>query len=75
MLHSSKVEQVEKVLAQHIARLRVSLQHASGALTGPEEGSDAWLLLNALIWPNVIAALAWAPWVIEQVERAMLGDG
>lgn len=49
MLQSSKVEQIEKVLAQHIARLRVSLQHASGALTGPEEGSDAWLLLNAFI--------------------------
>ncbi len=49
MIHSSDVEQVEKILAQHIARLRASLQHASGEISGPEEGSDAWLLLNAFI--------------------------
>jgi two-component system, sensor histidine kinase PdtaS len=49
VIHSSDVEQVEKILAQHIARLRVSLQHASGEFSGPEEGSDAWLLLNAFI--------------------------
>ncbi|HXL38625.1 MAG TPA: hypothetical protein VN954_15650, partial [Ktedonobacteraceae bacterium] len=49
MIHSSNVEQVEKILAQHIARLRASLQHASGEISGPEEGSDAWLLLNAFI--------------------------
>ncbi len=49
MIHSSDVEQVEKILAQHIARLRASLQHASGEFSGPEEGSDAWLLLNAFI--------------------------
>jgi len=40
---------VEQVLAQHITRLKVCLQHASGESYGPEEGSDAWLLLNALI--------------------------
>lgn len=40
---------VEQVLAQHIARLRVCLQQVSGDSYGPEEGSDAWLLLNALI--------------------------
>ncbi|MBV9231766.1 MAG: GAF domain-containing protein [Chloroflexi bacterium] len=40
---------VERVLAQHITQLRVGLQHASGNSYGPEEGSDAWLLLNALI--------------------------
>jgi two-component sensor histidine kinase len=49
VIHSSDVEQVEKILAQHIARLRASLQHASGEISGPEEGSDAWLLLNAFI--------------------------
>src|SRR5579884_777687 len=36
------------VLAQHIARLKVCLQNVSGDSYGPEEGSDAWLLLNAL---------------------------
>ena len=49
MIDSSDVEQVEKILAQHIARLQASLQDASGEISGPEEGSDAWLLLNAFI--------------------------
>ncbi len=49
MIHSNDVEQIEKILAQHIARLRASLQNASGEISGPEEGSDAWLLLNAFI--------------------------
>ncbi len=40
---------VEQVLAQHLSRLRGSLLHASGDSYGPEEGSDAWLLLNALV--------------------------
>ena len=34
---------------QHAARLRVCLQQVSGDSEGPEEGSDAWLLLHALI--------------------------
>lgn len=46
MIQSSLVEQV---LAQHTARLRVCLQQVSGDSEGPEEGSDAWLLLHALI--------------------------
>jgi GAF domain-containing protein len=37
------------VLGQHIARLQACLQQVSGDSYGPEEGSDAWLLLNALI--------------------------
>lgn len=41
--------EVEQVLAEHTARLRVCLQQATGDSDGPEEGSDAWLLLNALI--------------------------
>jgi two-component sensor histidine kinase/putative methionine-R-sulfoxide reductase with GAF domain len=49
VIHSSKVEQV---LAQSAARLRVCLQHASNDSAGPEEGSDAWLLLHALIGNN-----------------------
>jgi len=40
------------MLAQHITRLRVCLQHVSGDSDGPEEGSDAWLLLNALTGSN-----------------------
>ena len=71
MLHSSKVEQVEKILAQHIARLRVSLQHTSGALTGPEEGSDAWLLLNAFISNDHPALIA----RFEQSGRALAEHG
>ncbi len=43
---------VGQVLNIHIARLQASLQHVSGASHGPEEGSDAWLLLNALIDAN-----------------------
>lgn len=46
-LHTST--EVQRVLSQHSARLRVCLQHASGDSHGPEEGSDAWLLLEALI--------------------------
>src|SRR5712691_9255970 len=41
--------EVRQVLLQHSARLRVCLQQVSGDGHGPEEGSDAWLLLNALI--------------------------
>ncbi|QBD79041.1 GAF domain-containing protein [Ktedonosporobacter rubrisoli] len=40
---------LEQVLAQHVARLRSCLQQVSGDWAGPEEGSDAWLLLSALI--------------------------
>ncbi len=43
------MEQVEHILAQNVARLRAALQRASQAHFGPEEGSDAWLLLNALV--------------------------
>jgi two-component sensor histidine kinase len=49
VIHSSDVEQIEKILAQQSARLQASLQHDSGEISGPEEGSDAWLLLNAFI--------------------------
>src|SRR6185312_6238946 len=43
---------VEQMLAHHTARLRICLQNASGNSSGPEEGSDAWLLLNALTGSN-----------------------
>jgi two-component sensor histidine kinase/putative methionine-R-sulfoxide reductase with GAF domain len=36
-------------LAQQISRLRVALQDALSVRSGPEEGSDAWLLLNAFV--------------------------
>jgi two-component system, sensor histidine kinase PdtaS len=71
VIHSSDVEQVEKVLAQHIVRLQVSLQHASGELSGPEEGSDAWLLLNAFISNDRPALIA----RFEQSGRALAEQG
>ncbi len=71
MIHSSKVAQVEKILARHIGRLRVALQRASGELSGPEEGSDAWLLLNAFI-SNERPALAAR---FEQSGRALAEQG
>src|SRR2546421_3007319 len=54
--HVIKSSQVERILAEHTARLRVCLQHASGDSEGPEEGSDAWLLLHALIGSTPIHA-------------------
>jgi putative methionine-R-sulfoxide reductase with GAF domain len=42
-------DNVEQVLRAHIVRLQACLQHVSGDSQGPEEGSDAWLLLNTLI--------------------------
>src|SRR6266700_3271724 len=39
---------IEQILLQHKTRLIVCLQQVSGDSNGPEEGSDAWLLLNAL---------------------------
>ncbi len=71
VIHNRKVEQVEKILAQHIARLRVALQHATGAFSGPEEGSDAWLLLNALISNDPPALIA----RFEQSGRALAEQG
>ena len=44
-----EVSEVNRLLAQHATRLRVCLQHSTGDSEGPEEGSDAWLLLEALI--------------------------
>ncbi|WP_146747187.1 GAF domain-containing protein [Thermogemmatispora tikiterensis] len=41
--------EVEQVLGQHLSRLQICLQRASGASSGPEEGSDAWLFLQALV--------------------------
>ncbi len=49
VLKSREVERVEQILAQNLARLQASLQRASKTHSGPEEGSDAWLILNALI--------------------------
>jgi len=40
---------VAKILAQQISRLRVLLQDALGAPSESEKGSEAWLLLDALI--------------------------
>lgn len=46
---NARQAEVVAILAQHTSRLRASLQDALGARSGPEEGSDAWLLLHALI--------------------------
>ncbi len=46
---------MQRVLAQHAARLRACLQHVTGDREGPEEGSDAWLLLNALTGKSDLA--------------------
>ncbi|GCF08539.1 sensor histidine kinase [Dictyobacter arantiisoli] len=42
-------DNVEQVLHSDIVRLQACLQRVSGDSSGPEEGSDAWLLLSALI--------------------------
>lgn len=49
MLESSPAQQVEYILIQHEGRLRSALQYATQSDSGPEKGSDAWLLFNALI--------------------------
>jgi two-component sensor histidine kinase/putative methionine-R-sulfoxide reductase with GAF domain len=41
--------EVKNVLKEHLSRLQICLQRASGESSGPEEGSDAWLLLKALV--------------------------
>src|SRR6185369_6354221 len=33
------------------------------------------LLLNSLMWPNNLAALAWLPWVLHSVEQAWRNGG
>ncbi len=67
-----QVEQIENVLAQHATRLRVSLQQASGESSGPEEGSDAWLLLNALTSEAALPSLITR---FEQSGRALAEQG
>jgi two-component sensor histidine kinase/putative methionine-R-sulfoxide reductase with GAF domain len=65
-----KAEVVE-VLAQHVSRLRAALQEALGALSGPEEGSDAWLLLNTVINSDHFDYIA----RFEQSGRALAEQG
>lgn len=72
MIHSSEVQQVENILTQHVGMLRVSLQQASGANSGPEEGSDAWLLLDALISDDRHSAFIAR---FEQSGRALAEQG
>lgn len=45
-------KEVRRILAENETRLRASLQRITGDKTGPEEGSDAWLFLRALIGPD-----------------------
>jgi two-component sensor histidine kinase len=46
--------EISSVLMPHSSRLLASLQDALGAPSEPEEGSDAWLFLNALISSNPV---------------------
>ncbi len=66
------VEQIENVLAEHAARLRTALQQASGDSSGPEEGSDAWLLLNAFTSEAELPTLVTR---FEQSGRALAEQG
>lgn len=59
------------LLAQHISHLQVALQEALGEHSGPEEGSDAWLLLNALVQGEHTEYLA----RFEQSGRALAEQG
>ena len=59
------------LLARHISRLQVVLQEALGARSGPEEGSDAWLLLNALVGGEQTEYIA----RFEQSGRALAEQG
>lgn len=59
------------ILSQHSSRLQVALQEALGARSGPEEGSDAWLLLNALINSDSSELLE----LFEQSGRALAQQG
>ena len=45
--------EVEQILSSHSTRLRACLQQVSDSSYGPEEGSDAWLLLNTLIHDGI----------------------
>jgi two-component system, sensor histidine kinase PdtaS len=63
--------EVIAILAQQVSRLRASLQDALGARSGPEEGSDAWLLLNALVNETQTEFLA----RFEQSGRALAEQG
>ena len=58
-------------LAQQTSRLRVALQDALSVRSGPEEGSDAWLLLNAFVSDDHAEYLA----QFEQSGRALAEQG
>jgi two-component sensor histidine kinase len=62
---------VVQLLAQHTARLRTCLQRVTGDDEGPEEGSDAWLLLDALVSPSKPGLLA----LFEQSGRWLAEHG
>ncbi len=59
------------LLAQHSAHLRTVLQEALGERSGPEEGSDAWLFLNAFISSEQTEYIA----RFEQSGRALAEQG
>ena len=71
MIQSSGIEQV---LAQHRTRLEVRLQQAFGDSSGPEKGSDAWLLLNALTGVEYADSQEWQA-RFEQSGRSLALHG
>lgn len=59
------------LLAQHLSHLHIALQEALGVHAGPEEGSDAWLLLNAFVSSEHSEYIA----RFEQSGRALAEQG
>ncbi len=65
---------IEQVLAQHRTRLEVRLQQVFGDSSGPEKGSDAWLLLNALTSDEYADSQEWQT-RFEQSGRSLALQG
>jgi two-component sensor histidine kinase/putative methionine-R-sulfoxide reductase with GAF domain len=63
--------EVVAILARQISRLRVALQDALSVRSGPEEGSDAWLLLNAFVSNDYAEYISH----FEQSGRALAEQG
>ena len=65
---------IEHVLAQHRTRLEVRLQQVFDDSSGPEKGSDAWLLLNALTSDDYANSYEWQAH-FEQSGRSLALHG
>lgn len=65
---------IEHVLAQNRTRLEVRLQQVFDDSSGPEKGSDAWLLLNALTGDEYVDSQEWQA-RFEQSGRSLALHG